>query len=144
MIPKEFIEAAQIGERDVDLGRHGCIGRWFRDSGRDRNRGQHPHPADDGLGADLIGPCAELDRVTDTSQRVFDEQLQDPRVPASAGRRTVLLFQGGAEGGETDGEFPVAEHRCVVQRRAYGQVSPGSGADRAPSRAVDATARAAR
>lgn len=98
MIPQESVEAAQVGERDVDLGRRGHAGGRRRDGGRCRDHGQHLDPAGDGLGTDLIGLRTELDRVSNANQRVFDEQLQDPRVSTTAGRRAVLLFQRGAGG----------------------------------------------
>jgi hypothetical protein len=72
---QELVEAAQVRERDVDLGRRGRSGKWSGDGSRCRDRGQHLHSAGDRLGADLIGLGTELDRFTDTNQRVFDEQL---------------------------------------------------------------------
>ena len=94
MALQELVEAAQVGEWDVDLRRGGRVGGRRGDGRRRRDRGQHLRPAGDGLGADLIGLRTELDGVTDASQGVFDEQLQDPRVPASAGRRAVLALPG--------------------------------------------------
>ena len=55
MIPQELIEAAQVRERDVDLGRNGRAGECRRGGGRRRDRSQDLRPASDGLGADQIG-----------------------------------------------------------------------------------------
>jgi hypothetical protein len=54
MVPQELVEAAQVGERDVDLGRSGRAGGCRRAGGRRRDRGQHPRPVGDGLGVDQI------------------------------------------------------------------------------------------
>src|SRR5271166_351795 len=47
---------------------------------------------------------------------MIGQQLQDPYEPPRAGHRAVVLFELGSELGEAGREFPIPEHRSMVQR----------------------------
>ena len=116
---QELVEAAQVGERDVDLGRGGRLG----DGRRDRrvgglDRGQRPASA--GSTASALIERARAGRPR--SPRATRASGCSPsscrtrtnrRAPAVA---PCCPLQRGAEAGEARGELPVAEHRRVVQR----------------------------
>src|SRR4051794_23607690 len=61
VVAQELVKAAQVGERDVDLGRRGRLGTGRRAASvHGLDRGERPRPLDHGLGAVEVLAAARL------------------------------------------------------------------------------------
>ena len=110
---QELIEAAEVGERDVDSRRGGLVRQASpRIAFRGLDRGQRSRPLDHGLGTVEMIALAGFDRLAHARHRMLAQQLQDLHEPARAAHRAVDPFQFGAQLGEARGELPVAEDRA--------------------------------